>query len=367
MDPCPTTGDGCLGAAVRALVCELQGGSSLVAAVRVFAALLGATPPWVSRVLSGAPAPCGQGTRDGRAMPSRHGDWELSDPLWRDSLQGLKDSVGSMKAEAERETRKKERMEKEMKELKLALEARQLEIKQKQAMVASADEQLARLQVVLKEANQATERVQKEYNLLSEKSQKLHHDLEEQIHNNTQLLAENSQRQVELKVKDDEINQIKQEATRVNKFRETTLNKMKNLEKQKDEVEKARDTMRTEITSLEREIEGQRRGLEQERKKQEELLRERDILNKLKTQAENATQRQVDLVKINENTKRNLEQEVQGYRIEAQKQQKLIYQLEKEREKYGLEASDANSKYMQALEEVRAGDLRPLAMPGAKA
>jgi hypothetical protein len=86
---------------------------------------------------------------------------------------------------------------------------------------------------------------------------------------------------------------------------------------------------------------------EAERKKQEELMRERDILNKLKTQAENATQRQMDLVKINENTKKNLEQEIQGYKVEAQKQAKMIYQLEKEREKYGAEASDATAKYLQ--------------------
>lgn len=43
-----------------------------------------------------------------------------------------------------------------------------------------------------------TEKVQKEYNQLNEKVQKLHHDLEEQIHTNTQLLAENSQKQVGL-------------------------------------------------------------------------------------------------------------------------------------------------------------------------
>ena len=55
----------------------------------------------------------------------------------------------------------------------------------------------------------ATDRVQKEYNLLNEKVQKLHHDLEEQIHTNTQLLAENSQKVVELKQKDAEIDQIK--------------------------------------------------------------------------------------------------------------------------------------------------------------
>eukprot|EP00951_Prasinocladus_malaysianus_P039952 scaffold453343_cov56-Prasinocladus_malaysianus.AAC.1 len=59
-------------------------------------------------------------------------------------IQTLKDSVGSMKAEGEREVRKKERVEKEMKELKSALETRQLEIKQKQSLVAAADEQVGK-------------------------------------------------------------------------------------------------------------------------------------------------------------------------------------------------------------------------------
>jgi hypothetical protein len=68
-------------------------------------------------------------------------------------------------------------------------------------------------------------------------------------------------------------------------------------------------------------------------------------------QAENATQKQVDLIKINDNTKRNLEQEIQGYKMEAQRQSKLIYQLEKEREKYAIEASEAAAKYMQVRAE----------------
>jgi chromosome segregation ATPase len=41
------------------------------------------------------------------------------------------------------------------------------------------------------------------------------------------------------------------------------------------------------------------------------------------------------------------------YKAEAQKQRQVIYGLEKEREKYGQQASDATAKYMQALEEVK--------------
>lgn len=111
--------------------------------------------------------------------------------------------------------------------------------------------------------------------------------------------------------------------------------------------------VRTELLQLEKELETKQKEVEAERKKLEELMRERDVLTKLRSQAESATQKQVDLIKINENTKRNLEQEIQGYKTEAQKQSKLIYQLEKEREKYSVEASEASAKYMGALEEVK--------------
>lgn len=52
-------------------------------------------------------------------------------------ISQTRDRVNSKKAEAEREARKKERMEKEMKELKQSLETRQFELKQKQAQAIS--------------------------------------------------------------------------------------------------------------------------------------------------------------------------------------------------------------------------------------
>lgn len=59
------------------------------------------------------------------------------------------------------------------------------------------------------DSRQSTEKIQKEYNHLNEKVLKLHHDLEEQIHTNTQLLAENSQKQVELKNRDEDVIRLK--------------------------------------------------------------------------------------------------------------------------------------------------------------
>jgi hypothetical protein len=53
------------------------------------------------------------------------------------------------------------------------------------------------------------------------------------------------------------------------------------------------------------------------------------------------------LVKINEVSIHNLEAEIQNYRDSSLKQERLISKLEKERQKYGAEASQAGVKYMQ--------------------
>ncbi|DBB05834.1 hypothetical protein WJX82_007880 [Trebouxia sp. C0006] len=272
-------------------------------------------------------------------------------------LQILKDKIAAKNLEGEREARKKERLEVEVKQLKTALEARQADIKTKSAAAQQSEEQVKRLEQMLRESQVATDRVQKEFNLLNEKVQKLHHDLEDQIHTNTQLLAENSQKAVELKQKEEDIVAVKAEAAKVAKVREATIAKLKTLEKQKSEVEKTRDDIKGEVSHLEREIDSLKRAVDGERKKADDLIRERDLLNKLKTQAEHATHKQIDLIKINENTKRNLEQEMNGYKLEAQKQAKHIWALESEREARGQEATEASQRHAKALEQVKLRDM----------
>lgn len=65
------------------------------------------------------------------------------------------------------------------------------------------------MQGLLRESQLVNERLQKEHNGLTEKVARLHHTLEEHVHTNTQLLADNSQRQVEIKAKEDEIRALR--------------------------------------------------------------------------------------------------------------------------------------------------------------
>merc|ERR1712018_138890 len=64
-----------------------------------------------------------------------------------------------------------------------------------------------------------------------------------------------------------------------------------------------------------------------------------------------------NLVKLHEQSKKNLEQEIQNYKDEAQKQRKIIYQLEKERDRYINEASDLTQKVLQHMEEVKVREM----------
>ena len=66
-----------------------------------------------------------------------------------------------------------------------------------------------------------------------------------------------------------------------------------------------------------------------------------------------ATSQQLDLVRLHEQNKKNLEQEIASYRDESAKQRKIIFQLEKEREKYINETSDLNHKLNNLMEDIK--------------
>ncbi len=81
--------------------------------------------------------------------------------------------------------------------------------------------------------------------------------------------------------------------------------------------------VRAEIAGLERERQLAQREVEAEKKKAEDLARERDILTKLNSQAENTSHKHMEMIRLNENTRRTLEQEISGFKVESRKQQKV--------------------------------------------
>ncbi|KAM4852432.1 cilia- and flagella-associated protein 58 [Thomomys bottae] len=260
--------------------------------------------------------------------------------------------------EASRETRKKEKLEKELKQLQVDMDTRQTEIRALQQYVQKSKEELQRLEQQLKEQKILNERAAKELEQFQMRNAKLQQENEQHSLTCEQLAQENQQKALELKAKEEEIHQMRVDIGKLNKIREQIHKKLHLIEDQKGEIEQQKETLKNQILGLEREVETSKKQAELDKKAMDELLRERDILNKNMLKAISATQKQIELARLHEKAKKNLEEEIQTYKEEAQKQRKIIFQLEKERDRYINEASDLTQKVLMSMEDIKVREMQ---------
>ncbi|XP_069140522.1 cilia- and flagella-associated protein 58-like [Argopecten irradians] len=275
-----------------------------------------------------------------------------------EKIQELNQDIQVRNNEAQRESRKKDKTERELKQAKADLDSKSSEIKTMQTQIGRYKEDIGKLEQQLKEQRILNERAIKDCDILNTRFQKLQGEYEGQLITTDQLTAENQNRVSELKQKEDEVNQLKQETQRLNKIRETIQRKLRNVEDQKGDVEQQKETLKSQIIGLERELEASKKQAELDKKQIDDLVREKDILNKNMLKAISSTQKQLHLVKLHEQSKKNLEQDIQNYKEEAQKQRKIIYQLEKERDRYINEASDLTQKVLGHMEDVKVREMQ---------
>ncbi|XP_060555610.1 cilia- and flagella-associated protein 58-like [Ruditapes philippinarum] len=275
-----------------------------------------------------------------------------------EKIQELTQDIQMRNNEAQREARKRDKMEREMKQTKADLDAKSSEIKTMQTQIQRHKEDINKLEQQLREQRILNERAIKDADILNTRFQKLQGDFEHQLISTDTLAQENQARVSELKVKEDEVSQLKSETQRLNKTRETIQRKLRQVEDSKAELEFQRETYKGQILGLERELEASKKQAEADKKQIDGLVRERDLLHKEMLKAVSATTKQLSLVKLHEQSKKNLEQEIQNYKEEAQKQRKIIYQLEKERDRYINEASDLTQKVLQHMEDVKVREMQ---------
>ncbi|XP_068113940.1 cilia- and flagella-associated protein 58 [Hyperolius riggenbachi] len=274
------------------------------------------------------------------------------------SISQYQQEIQVRQNEASREARKKEKLEKDLKNAQTELDNKQVEIKILQQTLHKNRDELQKLEQQLKETKILNERVTKELEQFQMRNSKLQQENEQHSISNEQLTQENQQKQLELKSREEEVSQMRQEISKLSRARESIQRKFRQMEEQKTEVEQQRETLKNQITGLEREMESAKKQAEMDKKAVDELVRERDMLNKNLLKASGATQKQINLVKLHEQSKKNLEEEIANYKEEAQKQRKIIYQLEKERDRYINEASELTQKVLQHMEDIKVREMQ---------
>ncbi|KPP67638.1 coiled-coil domain-containing protein 147-like [Scleropages formosus] len=214
-----------------------------------------------------------------------------------ETISQLQQDIQVHQNEVSRETRKKEKLEKEVKQLQADLDAKQSEIRVLNLQSQRSREEQQKLEQQLREQKVLNERVTKELEQMQVRNTKLQQENEQNTLSLEELSLENQQRASDLKIKEEEVNQMQIESSK------------KHLESDKKVI---------------------------------------DELNMIK--AASVSEKHLNMVKLHEQSKKILDREIMNYRDEAQKQRKIIYQLEKERDRYINEASDLTQKAMREMQ-----------------
>ena len=184
----------------------------------------------------------------------------------------------------------------------------------------------------------------------------LSHLIGQETAKNTKYMAENVQREGKLREKRNEIQQHLNKRDKVMKLFEALKKKERAAEEERRNRESERNTLKSELKSAQDNLDRLKKTADSDRKKIEDLLREREILNKNVTKADDRTKKQIDIVKQQETQAVNLQKDISRWKQDAQESKKRILEMEKQREKYNVELSSANSKYFNAQEELRLRD-----------
>ncbi|KFP39182.1 Coiled-coil domain-containing protein 147, partial [Chlamydotis macqueenii] len=260
--------------------------------------------------------------------------------------------------EVSREARKREKVEKEVKNLLAEMDNKLAEIKNLQQHIQRNKEEQQKMEEDLKEQKILNEKLGKELEQFQMKNKKLMQESEQHNVMLEEVMQDIQQKTAELKAKENEVTQMHLEISKLNKVREVLQSKLRVAEEQKVDADHERNTLKNKISGLEKELEAAKKQAEIDKRAIDELMRERTMLNKNLVKATNATQKQINLLKLHEQTKKNLEEEIQNYKNEAQKQRKIIYQLEKERDGFINETNDLKQKVVQHLKDIEIQEMQ---------
>ncbi|KAL2915303.1 hypothetical protein HK105_205168 [Polyrhizophydium stewartii] len=277
--------------------------------------------------------------------------------LMDEEMLTLKDLLASKKAEQDRDMRSRGKIEQTLKQTMEAWEKREAEMKIKIGETKSLRDHVTKLEMQLQNERVRLEKSDKDREQMSTRFVRLQQEYDDQVLTTQRLLNENHEQGRDLKAGEEELSRLKENFKLISRAKETLTKKLKGVEESRMGAEMERDSLRSTNSHLNHDIEGLLKELEQTKKSLEMASRERDIAQKNFVKATGATQKQFNVLKLAEQTQRKLEQEIQGYKDEAQKMRKLIYTLEKDRDNKINEASRLDQVIMTKDEEMKMKDM----------
>ncbi|KAF0683190.1 Aste57867_24754 [Aphanomyces stellatus] len=286
---------------------------------------------------------------------------EAEDEQFRleEELAAVSQEVAEKKSRSDKESRRKVSLEKQLKTLKRDAEAVSADWKRKSETVKTGDIVLKQKEVTLRESKARMEKYLKQYDVLFRTTHQFTEAMESQWQKNVELQKENTQVEADIRTKEEIVGRLLKDIAKIEALVTLTKEKVAEVDESKEKIDAKKDEYKQALNELVNvTIEVERKQGESIKKTLDDLLRQRELVNKLLVRAADTAQGTHDLTKIKENTMKNLENEINGYRQSVKKQRDMVQQLVTERDRYDQDAELANRKYRTAVEEAKLQDLQ---------
>eukprot|EP00933_Yihiella_yeosuensis_P045143 TRINITY_DN40466_c0_g1_i1.p1 TRINITY_DN40466_c0_g1~~TRINITY_DN40466_c0_g1_i1.p1 ORF type:complete len:848 (+),score=250.48 TRINITY_DN40466_c0_g1_i1:109-2652(+) len=295
-------------------------------------------------------------THDNIALTEQAQKFESEKVQSEVEIADVKDMLNAKTTESDREHRRRDRLEKELQELKSAREGRerqlraiQGEIEAQESQKEIVDRQLREQRKVVESLNGEEEKLLRDISEL--KRMKKGEEEEKQKHT-----AENFELNKVYKAKGEEIKSWQAEKDKTQKAfdalkRQTAVD----AEKRHDLV-LARAAVKTDTENLIREVDSLKRQVDGDSRTIADIMRDREHINRGVIRCHDRTSKQTEAVKTHEARAQTFDKDVTKVKGDVQEAIKKAYELDKARAKYGVECSLANSKHMGSLEELKNRD-----------
>ncbi|KAI9352585.1 coiled-coil domain-containing 147-like protein [Obelidium mucronatum] len=256
--------------------------------------------------------------------------------------------------EIDSEIRNKERLERDLRELRIVVAVKSQEVRVKQDAVNRATDDISILESQIKTQKQMLDKLLKGREGLQARTAKLQEDCSEQISLTNQLIQENDELAKELKQKEIVLHKNKLEVKKVNRIKEALIKKNRSLEEEKIEAEMERKKLRADNEAAIADLEKTHRSIDLTKKAIDDLTRENDILagNTLKTTDETA--KHVDHTIILRQSRHNIEVELARENKEIVRQLNEIKHLEQDRDRCIHEAARLQQLCIDGMQQIKA-------------
>jgi hypothetical protein len=268
-------------------------------------------------------------------------------------IWNLKEKNTQKKLEIDMELKNKERLERELRELRVVVTMKSQEAVAKQSSVNKATEEIASIETQIRNQKAMMEKLLKDQESLGTRTLKLQQDYDEQMDLTKMLMQENQVALSEWKIKERELASHKAEVNKVNKIKDLLVNKSRILEEQKQSAENERRVHRETNEQLLREIDKIAKTVEGIKKNIDDLSRERDILQTSIKKTVFETGKVQTLLFLQKQQQATMELETARLRREKHENEKILAQIQQELDRYVQETKTLQQQIQQAHHDLK--------------